>query len=323
MTLNLKNLKEKLKGVIVVMVTPFKENGEVNFKGLEDNTSFLAEKAQGRDFIFTPTGSTGEFYALTDDERKEVIKRVIKKTDGRVPIFAGAAHAGTKETIEMAKYAESVGADGVQIVLPYYHIPDEEGMYRHFATLAESINIGIMVYNNPRVTGSWIKPSLMARLAQYDNIVAVKENTPDIMGAYDMIKAVGDNCKVFTGLGEIMYSFESLHGACGFVTGNGNFDLERPYRLYEAASKMDYKKVQELIQEFHPYYDFISRMKQIYGPSTNYSSSLPGGYISISVYKEAMNILGLCGGKVRLPLIDLSEEHIKELKSILRQMKLL
>ncbi len=181
--MQLDDLKKAMKGVVIVQTTPFNKDGSLDLEGMRANTRWLLERTAGKDFIFTPMGSTGEFYAMSDDECKAVIKMVVEEVKGKNVVMAGAARAGTPETIKMCQYAKSVGADGVQVVLPYYHTPMEEGMYQHYKEIAESVgkDFGIIVYNNPDVSGSWIKPPLMAKLSKIPNIIADKENTPYIM----------------------------------------------------------------------------------------------------------------------------------------------
>jgi len=266
-----------------------------------------------------PVGSTGEFYAMSDDEHKQVIKTVVEEVNGRLPVFAGTGRAGTRETLALTRYAQEVGADGVQIVLPYYHIPSEEGMYQHFKTIAEGIDIGIIIYNNPAVSGSWINPPLMARLSEIDNIIGDKENTPDIMRYYQMQKTV-DPAKmaILCGLGAMMFTFEAVYGCPGFITMMGNFAPQLTYGLYEAAARRDFDKVRDIGNLVAPFFDFIAKMNRIHGPHTGISpGDAAAGYMYVSVVKKAMDLVGLCDGRVRLPLVDITEEETAELRDIL------
>jgi dihydrodipicolinate synthase/N-acetylneuraminate lyase len=188
--MKISELKKAIKGVDVVMTTPFNKDGSVDLGGMRANTQWLLERTKGKDFIITPMGSTGEFYAMSEEECKSVAKTVVDTVKGQNITFVGAGRAGTQETIKMAKYAESIGADGVQVVLPYYHVPEEDGMYAHYKAVAESVNIGIMIYNNPDVSGSWIKPPLMAKLSKIPNIIALKENNSSIQAFYNMARAI-------------------------------------------------------------------------------------------------------------------------------------
>src|SRR3974390_2827523 len=170
-------LKRRPNSMVVIVMTPFDKNDEVDYGGLKSNVEGLVSALRGKDAALVASGSNSEFYALTEEERRHVIRTVVETVNGRLPVLAGTMEAGTKKTIEWSKYAESVGADGLLVVAPYYHVPSEEGMYAHYARLAASVNIGIMVYNNPQVTGSWIRPQLMARLAEIGKIIADKETT--------------------------------------------------------------------------------------------------------------------------------------------------
>ena len=112
-------------GVVqIVQLTPFKKDEEVDYEGLKENTSFLVEKREIGPMVLTPAGSTGEKYALTDEEWKRVVKTVVDAANGRIPVVPGTSHAGTKVAIERSKYAQDIGADGIMAVLPYYLVPE-------------------------------------------------------------------------------------------------------------------------------------------------------------------------------------------------------
>ncbi len=320
--MQLNDLKKAMKGVVIVQATPFNKDGSLDLEGMRANTRWLLEHTVGKDFIFTPMGSTGEFYAVSDDERKAVIKMVVEEVKGKNVVLAGAAQAGTRETIKMCQYAESVGADGVQVVLPYYLIPTEEGMYQHYKQVAESVNIGIMVYNNPAVSGSWIKPPLMARLSKIPNIIALKENTPSIGSYYAMQRTIDPNdMAILCGLGDQMFSFEALYGCAGFVSGMANFAPDVSYSIYKAAATRDFGKLAELINSRAPYSDFMAKVIANHGPETAIPGAYgAGGYMIYAVMKASMDIVGLRGGEVRLPLVGLNKEEKDELSFILKTM---
>jgi 4-hydroxy-tetrahydrodipicolinate synthase len=286
----------------------------------------LLERTAGKEFIFTPMGSMGEFYAVSDDERKAVIKVVVEEVKGENVVMAGAAHAGTQETIKMCQYAQSIGADGAMVVLPYYLVPTEEGMYQHYKQVAESVDkdFGIMIYNNPGVSGSWIKPPLMAKLSKIPNIIAVKENTPYIMSYYAMQSAVDPNdIVILCGMGEQMFSFEAVYGCPGFISNVSNFAPDLSYSIYEAATARDFNKVAEIVDSMAPYFSFVSKVTANHGPHTGISER--GGHMGLGVSKAAMDIVGLRvgGGEVRLPLVGLNEEEKAELRDVLIAMRLL
>ncbi|MEM3653580.1 MAG: dihydrodipicolinate synthase family protein, partial [Candidatus Bathyarchaeia archaeon] len=149
-------LKERLKGVFVVVATPFNEKDELDEEGLRYNLNFLVEKGKGKPLSLIIAGSTGEFYALSEEEHKRLIKIAVDEVNGKLVLIAGTGQAGTKNALKISKYAEDVGADGVMVVLPYYHVPTENGMYQHFKTIAEGIEVGMLIYNNPDTTKTYI-----------------------------------------------------------------------------------------------------------------------------------------------------------------------
>jgi len=324
--MNLSELKQRMKGVMVVQATPFNIDGSLDLEGIRSNTRRLAEYAEGRDFIFTPVGSVGEFFSMSKEECQSVIKAVVEETKGRALVMPGAGRAGTDETIKMCQYAQSVGADGALVVEPYYMIPEEEGMYLHYKKIAENVdkNFAIIVYNNPGVSGSWIKPNLMKRLSQISNIIGVKETTYDISNYHIMINTVDPKDTVILGgKGERTFSFQFLYGCPGFVSLVADFAPELSYLIYETAIKKDFSKLTEIINfRIKPYDDFVRKVTESYGPNTGIPG-LGGSCMVIPVFKAAMEIMGLKAGPPRLPMIPLRKKEKDELRDILKNIKLL
>lgn len=313
-------LKEKLKGVFVAVATPFNEKDELDEEALRYNLEFLVEKGKGRPLSLIVAGSTGEFYTLSEEEYKRLIKIAVDKVNGKLILIAGTGQAGTKNALEMSKYAEDAGVDGVMVVLPYYHVPTEDGMYLHFKTIAEGINIGMLVYNNPDTTKTYINPWLMNKIAEIKNIVGVKENGHDLMAIYWMMKIVGKKIPVLCGLGELWFLVESTLGCSGFISALANYAPEISLKLYESINKGDFEQARAIINKLEPLFDFDRKIAASHGPST---TILPMGFASsymwIGVMKEAMNIIGLKGGKPRLPLLSLTNDEKKELKIVLEK----
>lgn len=321
--MELQELKGKTKGVFVVLMTPFQENGDVDYAGLRTNVQYLLEKARGKDFVLIPTGSTGEFYAMSEDERKKVLATVVDEVDGEFPILAGTAYAGTRQTIEMTKYAESIGYDGAQIVLPYYHTPSEEGMYQHYKMISDAVgpDFGVMVYNNPAVSGSWIRPGLMTRISKLPQVIAVKENSPDIRKVKAMYDAVDpEDMQVIEGLGEPMYSFAFLFGVKGFVSCLANIAPLLCYSLYEAAMADDLTGVREAIDRIDRLFSLRTKANERHGPTTAIAGNR--SYVDLSVVKKGQDLLGLCGGKVREPITTIDDEDVEELRAVMRDLGL-
>lgn len=318
-------LRERLKSMTVIVMTPFDENDEIDYAGLKRNVESLVSSLKGKDACLVASGSNSEFYALTDEERRKVIQTVVDTANGALPVIAGTAAAGTKLAVQWSRFAQEVGADGVLVVAPYYHVPSEEGMYAHYARIAESIDIGVMVYNNPQVTGSWINPKLMARIADIDNMVGNKETTTIVQNQLAMLKAIDPNkMTISCGAGELMFSYMSLAGSPGYVaTPMGNFAPNFFYGFLEASREGDFKRMQGLVSKVALLTSFIGRLTAAHGHTGAHASPFTGGHWSIPVTKAGMNLVGMVGGRVRLPLVDLNEAEYSELKSIMQRMGIL
>jgi 4-hydroxy-tetrahydrodipicolinate synthase len=268
--------------------------------------------------MLVPTGSTGESYALSDEERLKVIETVIKTAGGRVPVVAGTAKASTGQTIASSRAAERAGADGVQIALPYYHVPSEDGLCRHFLEIADGLNIGVMIYSNPLVSKLWMPPHLMARCAAQPNIVADKENTPDVTQYKAMRDAVDPGkMTILCGAGDLLFAFEAVLGCPGFVTWTANFAPALSFALLEAAEACDFRRVREVVEKTGRFYDLLGACCRNRGRDPWVLTGYSAGHIYVGMLKAALEIIGLAGGPVRGPGDDLTTEERGQLKTLL------
>lgn len=326
-------LKGKLKGVFSVQMTPFNQDGSLDLEGMRQNTRWLLERARGKDFVFVPEGSNGEFFVQSEEEWQSVVSMVVEEVNGAHPVIAGAAQPGTRETIKRCRFLESVGADGALVVLPYYVPAEEEGVYEHYKAICESVDIGIVLYNNSLVSGAWVRPPVMARLAELDNFVAVKENTSSVVSFHEMQKAVEPDAVVLCGRGEEIYQYVARYGCPGFVSFLSNFAPELSYQVYEAAMAADYGQVESLCARFAPFFkdaevvkamppdtSFTAKLSATHGPSTGLRG---GASMQFAAMKAAMDMVGQRGGSVRLPLIGITPAERDELAGILRGMGLI
>ena len=327
MSMEPKELKDKIKGIIHLVVSPFDENGQLDEKALRKSLEFTISALKGQDAVFLTAGSTAEFYAMTDEECKKAIRIVIEEVGGKFPVIAGTGRPGTKLTIEMSQSAQRLGADGVLIVSPYYQPATKEGLFRHFKEIAENIDIGIMIYNNPVTSKLWIPPELMARLSKIENIVADKENTTNAVAYYWMQKAVDPkDMVIICGIGQLMYTFCALYGCPGFVTEFANFAPDIAISFYEAAQQRDFDRLTELADKTAPYQQFLGELARRRGAIPTILSP----YISSSelpfyqtVIKEAMKLVGLPSGAVREPMENLTAQEKEELRKVLTDIGIL
>jgi dihydrodipicolinate synthase/N-acetylneuraminate lyase len=332
--MNYKDLKESLKGVVIVQVTPFKKDGSLDLEGLRKNTRWTVDRMKGKDVSFMIEGSNGEFFNQSEEEWKTVVKTVVDELKGEFPVLVHAAQCSTQETIKRAQYAQSVGADGVIAVLPYYIQPQEEGMYLHYKKICESVDIGVICYNNTFVSSAWIRPVLMAEIAKIPNFVGVKENTSDIISFRLTQQAVGSNAVVMCGRGEEIYPYEARFDCPGFVSFIANFAPELSYEMYQLAMAKQYDKIEEMAKIFTPFFkdativcnltvdaSFLVKVTKQHGRGATISGG--GSSMQFAITKEAMNLIGLSGGEPRLPLIGITAEEKEELGSILKNMSVL
>jgi 2-dehydro-3-deoxy-D-pentonate aldolase len=294
-------------GLMPAMVTPFDERGEVDLGVTEALVERFIEA--GVDGI-SPLGSTGEASHLTSEERKRFIEEVTRNVGGRVPLVVGVGAAGTREAIELASHAEGVGVDAVLIVSPFYWKVGEEALFRHFAAVAESVDIPVVVYNLPMLTGIDLSPSLIARIAaECPNVTGVKDTVTDYrhtVGVLREIKPVRPDFSVLSGWEDLILP-SLLAGADGSICAFANVAPELFVNLVHSARDSDLERAAEL------HWRVLSLVTL-------------GGYSDppISAIKLAMNKLGVpISPAVRGPALPIREEAHENVESVLREAGLL
>ncbi len=287
-------------GAMVALITPF-QDGEVDFQTLEELVDFQIES--GIDAI-VPVGTTGECPTLSHDEHKKVVECVVKAAGGQVPVIAGAGSNSTEEAIELTAFAKKVGADATLQVCPYYNKPMQEGFYQHFKTIAEEVDLPIVLYNIPgRCGGTGLAVETVARLAEVENIVAIKEAT----GKLDMASSIANACDI-----TIISGDDSLTLPICAVGGKGVISV------VANIVPQDVKAMTDLILEG----DFVQARKwhnKLFALSKN-MLSLATNPIPI---KAAVAMLEMADEEMRLPLTPLEEDKKKILQQTLKDYGLL
>ena len=281
-------------GSIVAMVTPFKD-GEVDYDKLGELVEYHI--ANGTNAII-PCGTTGESPTLTHIEHGEVVGKVIEVANGRIPVIAGTGSNNTSEAVSMTSHAKEAGADGSLLITPYYNKPTQKGIYEHYKAILEEVDIPIIVYNVPSRTGVSISPETVARLAEFDNIVAIKEATGDIDQASQILNMC--DITVLSGDDSLTLPIMSIGGK-GVVSVLANILPREVSELTSSFLKGDIENAQRLHNRFFP----VCKAMFI---ETN---PIP--------VKTAMKLLGRLNGEMRLPLCDMSEEHESQLKKVLEE----
>lgn len=279
---------KEFKGVYAVTLTPFDEQDRVDEARVRSHLNFLIGK--GAHGIIC-TGSTGEFASLSDDERSLVIKATIEETDGRVPVLAGASANSSKDVVRYCHMAETLGADGVMLVHPYYCRPSQRELSEHYKYVAERVNLPIMIYNNPFTSGVDIRPDTLCHLSDIENIRYVKECSGDARRSGEILRLCGDRLKVFVGADDVfLESF--VHGATGWVCGGANVLPAETVKIFElAVEKGDFVAARDYSQKSIPFL---------------YMVETEGAFVQY--LKAGMELIGRPMGSPRRPLLPVCEK---------------
>ena len=285
-------------GCIVAQVTPFKD-GEVDFKKLDELVEFHLDS--GTDCI-SPCGTTGESPTLSHEEHEAVIENVVRKVAGRIKVLGGTGSNSTAEAIRLTRYAKSAGADGALMVTPYYNKPTQEGLYQHYRTVAQEVDIPIVLYNVPGRTGISIAPETVARLSKIKNIVAIKEASGSLDQA-SAIRALSD-ITILSGDDSLTLPIMSIGGQ-GVVSVVANIVPQDVKAMVTAFKEGKTAEAEERHRRLFP----LCRAMFI---ETN---PIP--------VKTAMRILRRLNGELRLPLCPMQPANEEKLKQALKDYGLL
>ncbi|QQK07573.1 4-hydroxy-tetrahydrodipicolinate synthase [Miniphocaeibacter halophilus] len=289
------------KGSGVAIVTPFKDNGEIDFEKLEELLEFHVEN--GTDAIII-TGTTGEASTMTDDEHLETIKFAVDVINKRIPVIAGTGSNDTRHGINLSVEAEKRGADALLQVTPYYNKTSQKGLEEHFLAIANAVNIPIILYDVPGRTAMTIAPETIERLSKHKNIVGLKDATGNLAYTVEVIRRCGENFAIYSGNDDVVVPLLSV-GGVGVISVSANIipkETSQMVHLYlegktkeAAALQIKYKKfIDSLFAEANP---------------------IP--------VKAAMNILGFDVGGLRLPLYEASDSTKELLVESMREVGIL
>jgi 4-hydroxy-tetrahydrodipicolinate synthase len=281
-------------GTFTALVTPFR-NGEVDVEALEGMVEFQIQHGVSG---LVPCGTTGETPAMSEAEDRVVVETVMRVANGRVPVIAGTGSNSTDMAIKYTRMAQEVGADGSLQVAPYYNKPTQEGLYRHFAAIAESTDLLLVLYNIPGRTGVTISAETMARLAEIPNIVGVKDSTLSMNMISDVISLCGEEFDVLSGDDPMTLPLIALGGR-GVISVASNVAPGAVSDMVKALLGGDWERGRELHYELLPLFRAL------------FVETYP-----IPV-KTAASLLGLCSDEMRLPLVPMEGEKLRLLQETL------
>jgi len=284
---------------MVALVTPF-QGGEIDFQTLEELIEFQLEG--GIDGI-VPVGTTGESPTLSHEEHKKVIEKVVKTVGGQVPVIAGAGSNSTAEAIELTAFAKKIGADATLQVDPYYNKPMQEGFYQHFKAIAEEVDLPVVLYNIPGRCGAGMTPETIARLAELENIVAIKEAT----GSLDQASEIAARCDI-----TIISGDDSLTLPLASVGGKGVISVVANIVPADVKAMTDLILEGDLVSARQWHNKLFALCKSMLTLATN---PIP--------IKAAMAMLNMASEELRLPMTPLEESKRPSLRQTLEDYGLL
>ncbi|MDQ3841625.1 MAG: 4-hydroxy-tetrahydrodipicolinate synthase [Actinomycetota bacterium] len=283
-------------GAFTALITPFK-NGEVDGEALADLAEFQIR--QGVNGL-VPCGTTGETPALTEEEDRLVVETAVHVSGGQVPVIAGTGSNSTDMAIKYTKMAEKAGADGSLQVAPYYNKPTQEGLFRHFAAIAENTSLPLILYNIPSRTSVTLSAETVARLAELPNIVGIKDSTLSVSMVSDVRRLCGEEFTILSGDDPMTLPVMSL-GGNGVISVASNVAPAAVSEMVKALNSEDFERGRELHYELFPLFRALFL-------ETN---PIP--------VKAAASLLGLCSDEMRLPLVPMSGENLLKLQKVMEE----
>ncbi len=287
-------------GSMVALITPF-HNGKVDEKALRDLIDFQIENGTT---ALVPCGTTGESATLSFEEHDRVIEITVEQAKGRAKVLAGTGSNSTDEAIRLTQHAKKVGADGALLINPYYNRPTQEGLYQHFKSIAEAVDLPLVLYNIPGRTGVNMTVETTLRLAQISNIVGIKEASGSLVHASEIIAAAPKDFALYSGEDALNWPLYAI-GAQGTISVTANILPKLSTELWNFHVAGNFKRCQELHYE-------LLEMNQVLFIETNPSP-----------IKTALALMGKCTQELRLPLVGMLKENKEKLKSVLKKYKLI
>lgn len=286
-----------IHGTMTAMITPF-NNGAVDEARLVDSVAWQIEHGvEG----LVPVGTTGESPTLSHEEHRHVIERVVQAAAGKTKVIAGTGSNATTEALELTEHAAGVGADAALMVNPYYNKPTQEGMYRHFMTVADKVNLPIVLYNIPGRTGVALTPQTIARLAIHPNIVAIKEATGSLDTASEIATLCDESFCIVSGDDSLTLPLMSIGGR-GVISVLSNLMPDRVKAMVDAALAGHFGEARALHLQLFPLF------KGCLSLATN---PIP--------IKTAMALTGKDTGELRLPMCEMHDSLRARLKDLLEE----
>ena len=294
------------EGTYVAMVTPFTEDKQIDEEGFRSNINYLIEKGVSG---LVGAGTTGESATITHEEHQKVIEILVDEVDGRVQTIAGTGSNATSEALSLTKFAYDAGADAALLITPYYNKPQQHAMVDHYSSIANGVDIPIILYNVPSRTGVNMDVETIVELAKVDGIDAVKEASGSVDKVSDIYMALShegleDDFNILSGEDSLTLPIMAV-GGTGVISASANIDTRRMVLMVDSILNDDYTRAMEL------HYEMVELIRALFIES----NPVP--------VKTAMNLMGLPSGPLRQPLVEMKEDNLEVLKKALKDSDLI
>ncbi len=283
-------------GSMPAIITPFRD-GQIDTEALERLVDFQITNGVS---ALVPCGSTGESATLTHQEHAEVVRLVVKAARGRVPVIAGTGSNSTAEAISLTRAAKEAGAAAALLISPYYNKPTQEGIYLHYKAIAEAARFPLIVYNIPGRTASKIEATTIARLAELEHIIGLKEATGSLDEVQEVIRLCGDKIEIYCGDDSLTLPVMAVGGR-GVISVTANFMPRQTADMTAACLRGDWATARRL------HYAMLPVIRALF------TEVNPIGV------KAALAMMGYCRDELRLPLLPMSEAPRAKLRAALQQ----
>lgn len=282
---------KEMKGIIAVVTTPFEENGDFNLQGAKDNVDFLIEKGVHGLCIL---GATGEYQSITTEEHKNFVEEMAKHIDGRVPLAVGTSRERTDDVIDLGKHALENGLDAIMVLPPFYCGPQPNEVVEHYRHINDSVDIPVIVYNNPYSAGIDIELDTVAKLAEMDKMKYIKETSGDIKRTTAIAMDLGDKITPICGWENMCYE-AFVMGAKGWICVLANIAPGMCIDIYEnIVENKDYEKAYEVYKKALPVLNILEGFPKY-----------------VQLVKHILDKQGRVGGHMRRPKMGLTDEEKK------------
>lgn len=277
------------KGSIPALVTPFR-NGKVDEKAF---VALVERQVSNGSHALVPCGTTGEASTLSHEEHRHVVELCVKTAAGRVPVIAGAGSNSTDEAVSLLQHAKAVGAHAALVVNPYYNRPSQDGVYAHYKTLNDSVQLPIFLYNVPTRTGADLQPELIGRLSQLPNVIGIKDASADLSRVARHTALCGKDFVQISGEDPTAVGFNA-QGGVGCISVTANVAPKQVSQMQEATLKGDYATARRIN-------DTLARLHRAMFLEPSPSPA-----------KYALSLLGLCSDETRLPVVPVQSADVKK-----------